>query len=221
MPSAFTVTNSPVTTTGTLTVTGAGNTSQYISGDGSLITFPISGQAGTLVKIVRNQTGATLTKGTAVYISGATGNNPLVSKALATGDITSAQTFGLLQADIANNAEGYAVMIGRLETLDTSAFTVGQQLYLSSTVAGTYTATKQYAPAHLVYVGIIIRSHPTLGEIEVKIQNGYELGELHNVAAVNGSSNNNDGLFWETSTQLWKNKSIATVLGYTPLQNNQ
>jgi hypothetical protein len=221
MPSAFTVTNSPVTTTGTLTVTGAGNTTQYIAGDGSLITFPIAGQAGTLVRIVRNQTGATLTKGTVIYISGATGNNPIVSKALATGDITSAQTFGLLQADIANNADGYAIMTGRLETLDTSAFTVGQQLYLSSTVAGTYTATKQYAPAHLVYIGIIIRSHPTLGEIEVKIQNGYELGELHNVAAINGSSNNNDGLFWETSTQLWKNKSIATVLGYTPLQNNQ
>lgn len=40
MPSAFTVTNSPVTSTGTLTVSGAGNTTQYIRGDGSLATFP-------------------------------------------------------------------------------------------------------------------------------------------------------------------------------------
>ena len=40
MPSAFTVTNSPVTSTGTLTVAGAGNTTQYIRGDGSLATFP-------------------------------------------------------------------------------------------------------------------------------------------------------------------------------------
>jgi hypothetical protein len=40
MPSAFTVTNSPVTTSGTLTVTGAGTSSQYIKGDGTLATFP-------------------------------------------------------------------------------------------------------------------------------------------------------------------------------------
>ena len=49
MPSAFTVTNSPITSSGTLAVTGAGTTSQYIRGDGSLATYgtatavPISG----------------------------------------------------------------------------------------------------------------------------------------------------------------------------------
>ena len=40
MPSAFTVTNSPITSTGDLAVTGAGNTTQYVRGDGSLATFP-------------------------------------------------------------------------------------------------------------------------------------------------------------------------------------
>lgn len=42
MPSAFTVTNSPVTSSGTLTVTGAGTTSQYVDGTGALQTFPTS-----------------------------------------------------------------------------------------------------------------------------------------------------------------------------------
>ncbi len=42
MPSAFTVTNSPVTSSGTLTVTGAGTVSQYIDGTGALQTFPTS-----------------------------------------------------------------------------------------------------------------------------------------------------------------------------------
>jgi hypothetical protein len=191
-----------------------GDTTQYIAGDGSLITFPIAGQAGTLVREVRNTTGATLTKGTIVYISGATGNKPTVSKALATGDSTSAQTFGLCQADIANNANGYVVCTGDIVGLDTSAISEGVQLYLSSTTAGTYTTTKQFAPAHLVYIGVVTRSHPTQGQIEVKIQNGYELEELHNVSAQTPS--NNDGLFYESSTSLWKNKSIATVLGYTP-----
>jgi len=191
-----------------------GDTTQYIAGDGSLITFPIAGQAGTLVREVRNTTGATLTKGTIVYISGATGNKPTVSKAIATGDATSAQTFGMCQANIANNSNGYVVCVGDLTGLDTSAFTEGNQLYLSSTTAGTYTTTKQLAPNHLVYIGVVTRAHPTQGQIEVNIQNGYELYELHDVSIT--SEANNQGLFYESSTDLWKNKSIATVLGYTP-----
>jgi hypothetical protein len=193
-----------------------GDTTQYIAGDGSLVTFPIAGQAGTLVREVRNTTGATLTKGTIVYISGATGNKPTVSKAIATGDSTSAQTFGMLQANIANNANGYAVCTGDLSGLDTSALTEGQQLYLSGVTAGAYTTTKSVAPIHLVYIGVVTRSHPTLGQIEVKIQNGYELDEIHDVLIT--SKANNDGLFYESSTSLWKNKSIATVLGYSPEQ---
>ena len=175
----------------------------------------VSAVAGTLIREIRNTTGATLTKGTVVYISGATGNKATVSKAIATGDSTSAQTFGLCQSDIADNSNGYVVCVGDITGLDTSAFTEGVQLYLSSTTAGAYTSTKQYAPAHLVYIGIVTRSHPTLGQIEVKIQNGYELDEIHNVAAQTPS--NNEGLFYETATSLWKNKTIATVLGYTPV----
>ena len=40
MPAAFTVTNSPITTAGVLTVTGAGTAAQYINGLGNLVTFP-------------------------------------------------------------------------------------------------------------------------------------------------------------------------------------
>jgi hypothetical protein len=164
---------------------------------------------GTLIREVRNSTGATLTKGTIVYISGATGNKPTVSKAIATGDSTSAQTFGFIQTDIANNANGYVVAFGDLTGIDTSAFTEGDQLYLSSTTAGEFTATKQYAPAHLVYVGIVTRSHPTLGQIEVNIQNGYEMDELHNVSAQNPS--NGDILQFVTSTGLWTKVAGTTT----------
>jgi len=212
---AIGITGSPVTTSGTLAFAFGGNSTQYINGAGNLITFPsIISQAANLVTEVYNKTGATLTKGTIVYINGGQGNLPTVTKAIATGDSTSAQTFGIVQADITNNNNGYVVIAGRLSDLDTQAYTEGTQLYLSSTTAGTWTSTKQYAPAHLVYVGIVVRAHPTQGIVEVKIQNGYELDELHNVAAQTPS--NNDGLFYESSTDLWKNKSIATILGYTP-----
>jgi hypothetical protein len=181
-------------------VTGSGtNTLTLTQQDAGTITA--TWVNGTLIREIRNNTGATLTKGTIVYISGATGNKPTVSKAIATGDSTSAQTFGFVQENIANNANGYVVVIGDLTGVDTSAFTEGDQLYLSSTTAGAFTDVKQYAPAHLVYVGIVTRSHPTLGQIEVNIQNGYEMDELHNVAAQNPS--NGDILQYVTSTGLW------------------
>jgi len=192
-----------------------GTASQYIAGDGTLIPFPVAGQAGTLVKEVRNISGATMTKGTIVYINGANANKPTIAKALANSDATSARTFGLLQNDIANNSNGYCVVIGEISNLNTSSFTEGDQLYLSGTTAGAYTSTKTLAPTHLVYIGKVTRSHATLGQIEVQIQNGYELDEIHDVAI--SSVANNQGLFWESATSLWKNKSIATILGYTPL----
>jgi len=47
MPSAFTVSSSPVTGSGTIAVTGAGISSQYIRGDGTLATFPTSTGGGS------------------------------------------------------------------------------------------------------------------------------------------------------------------------------
>jgi hypothetical protein len=201
MPSAFSVTNSPVTSTGTLTVTGAGNTSQYIDGTGALQTMQgIVTEVETLVKEVYNETGATLTKGTVVFINGGHGNLPTVTKAAASSDSLSAQTFGLVKADISDNSNGYVIVIGDLIDMPTNSYTEGTQLYLSPT-AGLFTSTKQYAPSHLVYVGVVTRSHPTQGVISVKIQNGYEMDELHNVSAQ--SPSNNSLLQYKTSTNLW------------------
>jgi hypothetical protein len=56
---------------------------------------------------------------------------------------------------------------------------------------------------------VVIRSHPTLGTILVAVQNGYELHELHDVALA--SEADNDLLVYELSTDLWKNKSFATL----------
>lgn len=54
MPSAFSVANSPVTTAGTLAVTGAGTVGQYIRGDGSLADFPESSGGGSSVSYYLN-----------------------------------------------------------------------------------------------------------------------------------------------------------------------
>jgi hypothetical protein len=199
---ALTVTGSPITTSGTINIGFAGTNLQYINGAGNLVTFPtIAQEAQRLITEVYNETGATLAKGSIVYINGGHGNLPTVTKAIATGDATSAQTYGIVQNDIGNNNNGFVVVIGSLTDLDTQAYPEGTQLYLSGTTAGAWTSTKPYAPVHLVYVAIVTRSHPTQGVVEVSIQNGYEMDELHNVAAQN--PDNNDILQYKTSTSLW------------------
>jgi hypothetical protein len=191
-----------------------GTTLQYVRGDGTIATFPTTLDSTRLIFTGKNTTGATLTKGTVVYVNGASGNLPLLAKALASQDSTSAQTLGLVQSDILNNQSGVVVLIGSITDIDTSLIIEGSQLYLSGTVAGGYTTTKYLAPTHLVYVGIVTRSHPTQGVIEVKIQNGYELDEIHDVQII--SPANKDVLYRDSATSLWKHAGISTILGYTP-----
>ena len=183
-----------------------GLVTEYLNGEGTPTTFPTLATADTLITEVYNQTGGTLLRGTIVYISGAHGNLPKVSPSLATSDATSAQTLGMVQDDISNNDNGFVVVAGKLGNLDTFSIAEGTQLYLSSTTAGFYTTIKQYAPNHLVYIGVVVRSHPTQGVIEVKIQNGYELDELHDVSAQ--TPVNRDLLAYNSATQLWQNTSF-------------
>jgi hypothetical protein len=181
----------------------------YTLDDGGNVVLVGNTSSTALTATVRNETGATLAKGTVVYISGASGNKALVSKSLATSEGVSAGTYGLLSASIANNNNGTAVIAGIITGLDTSAYVDGDKVYLSPTTAGTYTTTKPSAPNHLVYIGVVTRSHANQGTIQLRIQNGFELEELHNVAL--SSAANNDLLVYESSTSLWKNKSIATL----------
>lgn len=171
----------------------------------------------TVQIIVRNSTGATLTKGQIVYLSGATGNRPNAILAKADAEATSSKTIGWVTANIANNADGYVGVSGSQHDLDTSSLSAGDALWLSATVAGGLTATMPTQPNHAVFIGYCARSHPTQGRIVFKIQNGYELQELHNVLI--SSVADNDGLFYESSTQLWKNKTIPAALGFTPVTN--
>jgi len=207
----------------TMSTNPTGNLSSITSNDGSVTVTTVNNVADLSVAVassttnvicqVRNTTGATLTKGTAVYISGATGQIPTVSKALATSDATSAQTLGLMTADLANNTSGYVTVIGLITNIDTSAYTDGAQLYLSGTTAGTLTATKTYAPTHLVYVAVVEHAHPTQGKLFVKVQNGYELDEIHNVSAQ--SPTTGQTIVYNSSTSLWEQSNAPVISGTT------
>lgn len=177
----------------------------------------------------RNSTGATLYKGSIVYISGSTGNRPNFTLSKANAESTSAGTFGMILADIPNNTDGYVMCAGFVDNLDTrttashpiTAVTLadGDKLYLDPNNAGYVTNVKPSAPNHLVYIGVVTRTSPTNGTIVLRIQNGYELDELHDVAIA--TPVNNDILTYESSTSLWKNKTVATALGYTPVPSTR
>ena len=131
---------------------------------------------------VKNSTGATVTNGTVIYPTGSTGVNLTIAKAQANAEATSTQTFAVLTEDIANGSHGFATTFGLVNNIDTSALTEGQPVWLSPTVAGGLTSTKPSAPNHMVLIGFCVRSHATTGTLFVKIQNGFELNELHDVA---------------------------------------
>ena len=161
-----------------------------------------------------------LTKGQAVYVTSADGTNMIVSKASNASEATSSKTLGLIAQDLNINGKGYVITEGLLSGLNTmAAGTEGDPVWLGTDGNLIYgLGSKPYAPAHLVFIGIVTRRNANNGEIFVKVQNGFELDELHNVQ-ITSTPSDNAVLAYETSTSLYKMKSISTLLGYTPTTN--
>jgi hypothetical protein len=146
----------------------------------------------------------------AVRVTGAQGQRLKVDLALATNDLLSAETIGLVTETIANNQEGFITTSGLVRNINTTGslqsetWADGDILYLSPTTAGNITKVKPTAPNHIVIIGYVVYAHVNQGTIFVKVDNGYELNELHNVL-INGVANN-DVLTYDSATSLWKNK---------------
>jgi hypothetical protein len=156
--------------------------------DGSNITGVPPSTTDTLEIDIRNSSGVLLAKGQAVYISGyhVGSDNPEVDSADA--DLGGAYpSIGLIAADVANNANGTAIANGQINGIDTSAWSVGDSLYVSIDPATTLGLTNS-APtgtAVIQKVGEVLRSHATLGVIQVT-----------GPARVEGVPNIPDGQFW-------------------------
>jgi len=210
--SSIDTTNKWVTNVTTLT-----DSSFNVSRAGAVSTITIKGvtNAARMITTAYNKTGATITRGSVVYIDGAHSSIlPSIALSKANQESTSAYTFGLVQDDITNNNSGIVVQAGTISNLNlpTSTYTDGQTLYLSPTIAGGYTTTKPSAPNHLVAIGTIVRAHPNLGTIQILIRNGTELAELADVqiAAVPVDS---ALLQFSRVDSLWHDVSPATALG--------
>lgn len=174
---------------------------------GSIAYTQNAASATSLATSARNELGTPVSTGTVVYLSGISGNKPLMHLAKADAESTSTATYGLVQSTVNDHQNGFIISSGLLTGIDTLAFNEGDNLWLSPTTAGQYTTTKPSAPNHMVFIGIVTRSHRTQGSILVRIQNGYELEELHNVQTL--SAVDGDTIIKQGSQ--WVNTALSTV----------
>jgi len=200
-----------------------GTTETTLKGGSVVLKNGIDLVARVVNKVTPN---TTLTKAAyqAVRISGAQGQRLAVAYAQANNDNNSADTIGIVCETIATNQEGFILTVGQLEEINTTGSLQGETwadgdvLYLSPTTAGRLTNIKPTgATGHIVVMGYVEYAHAVHGKIYVKIMNGWELDELHNVFI--NSPANNEGLFYDSADSLWKNETIASALGYTPVTN--
>jgi nitrogen fixation protein len=161
----------------------------------------------------------TLTKANyqAVKVSGATGGRLSVGLAQANTDLNSADTIGLVTETIATNQEGFIMTVGQLDGINTTGSLQGETwadgdvLYLSPTTAGRLTNVKPTgATGHIVVMGYVEYAHANNGSIYVKIMNGWELDELHNVYITNPTGGAT--LEYQASTQLWIDAGIQYTI---------
>ena len=179
-----------------------------------------------IVARVVNKTGSDLLEANyqAVRVSAAQGQRLAVQLAQANNDLNSVDTIGIVTETIQNNQEGFITTLGQVRGINTTGslqgetWTDGDVLYLSPTVAGKITNIKPTAPDHMVVLGYVEYAHQNNGKIYVKVQNGYELEELHDVLPT--PYINKGVLYRDTATNLWKSASISTLLGYTPISLN-
>lgn len=168
-------------------------------------------------KVVNKTTPAvTLTKADyqVCLISGAQGQRLAVRLAKGDSDANSAGTLGIASETILINQEGFITSVGLIEDINTTGSLQGETwadgdiLYLSPTTFGAITNVKPVAPDHTVIVGYVEYAHAIQGKIYVKIDNGYELDELHNVAITSPQKGNT----LEYNGSIWVNSGIVYTI---------
>jgi hypothetical protein len=168
--------------------------------------------SNNLTKTARKASAGTITKGQVVYITGSSGTHLLVELADADSESTAASTIGVAMGNITSGADGNILVAGYLEglsNLPVASFPDGAALWLSQT-AGGWTTTPPTQPAHRVFLGwVVANSNGSAGRAYIKVINGQELDELHDVL-ITGTT---DGLplVYENSTGLWKNKKLTAA----------
>lgn len=200
------------------------DTDKFLVSDGGVVKYRTGAEmlsdlgvsTGTANRIQHPvKAGVSIFKGQAVYVTDADGTNMIVELASNLTEATSSKTMGLVTSNVAANGFTDVVTEGILSGLNTSSATAGDPVWLGTNGNLRFgLSTKPSAPSHLVFIGIVTRANANNGEIFVKVQNGFELNEIHDVDLKTNIPVNGEILGFNGT--LWVNKTIAGWLGYTP-----
>ena len=159
-----------ITPTSTPTAQGT----MYWNADKESVDVIMNGVTGSVMQDtffnVKNQTGASIPKGTVVRANGTLGASGriLIAPFLADGTYDSKVCLGVTAETIADGEDGKVTAFGAIRQIDTSAFPNGTILYASPSVAGAFTSTEPTNPNNIVTVAIVIYSDNSNGEIFVR-----------------------------------------------------
>jgi len=170
-----------------------------------------------LVTRVVNKSGSDLLEADfkVVKVLGAQGQRLSVNLAQADSDINSATTLGVVTETILNNQEGFITTTGLVNNINATGaksfggletWNDGDVLYLDPINAGYITNVKPITPEHLITIGYVVNAANNNGKIYVKVDNGYELDELHDVKIT--TPVNKDLLIYDESLGIWENNAL-------------
>lgn len=156
--------------------------------------------------LVQNSTGSTIFKGEVVGFAGVGSNNYIsVAKYLADGSAPSLYIFGVMAETLPDSGSiGLVTVWGNVAGLDTSAFSVGDILYASPTVAGGFTNVKPTAPDNVIPVAAVLKVDATDGEIFVRptIEQEQYYGEFSRTTDLTASLTNTAYAIALTNTEV-------------------
>ena len=167
--------------------------------------------------LVKNQTGATITKGSLVYANGTVGASGriTVAKFIANGSIDAKYLLGITAHDLTDGEDGYVISFGKIRQINTDTFAAGAILYPSPTVAGFWTDVEPVAPNIDMPIGFCINSSVNNGTIAIRVASGYKLSELHDLSItspIESSSLYYKGGLWRDTTPTLLVSDTASML---------
>ena len=162
---------------------------------------------------VANFTGVTIPNGTVVGFTGAVPDSALsVAPYLANGATNTLYIVGVMTHDLPDSGDkGYCTVWGFVRDVDTSAFTLGDILYASPTVAGGLTNVKPTAPNNVVPVAAVLQVSATNGVIFVRptIEQQIYYGEFTKTDTQSPAAANTAYALTFTNTEIANGVSIG------------
>lgn len=159
---------------------------------------------------VFNDTGVTIPNGTPVRITGTHGDHPKIVLAQSIQVSGSSnlvnQVLGLTTHAIEDGTYGYVTTQGLVRGINTSAYTDGDTLYISSS-AGKMTSAVPDAPYEIIPIGQVVKASPgESGIIYVAVQQPLDFTDLSSVYLGGGTYTDGDLWTYNGPQKRWEHK---------------